>query len=170
MWADKRPRRWMIWAGMMIAAVGVGLSGFFDDYALTWVVLALSGLGVAAFHPAAARAARVAAGNSNSGMSVFAVGGNLGFAVGSLIATPVILLLGLRGTGLLVLPALLMGVWLILRLRTVLDGRVGQPRTHTMPSGRDDWPSFIKLTGIVLSGRCCSSALPRSSRSTSSTT
>jgi MFS transporter, FSR family, fosmidomycin resistance protein len=150
MWADKRPRRWMIWAGMMMAAVGVGLSGFFDDYALTWVVLALSGLGVAAFHPAAARAARVAAGNSNSGMSVFAVGGNLGFAVGSLIATPVILLLGLRGTGLLVLPALLMGVWLILRLRTVLDGRVGAPRTHTMPSGRDDWPSFIKLTGIVL--------------------
>ena len=149
-WADRKPRRWMIWAGMMLAAVGVGLSGFFSDYALTWVVLALSGLGIAAFHPAAARAARVAAGNSNSGMSVFAVGGNLGFAVGSLIATPVILLLGLHGTALLVLPGIVMGVWLILRLRTVLDGRIGQPRVHVLPTGRDDWPSFLKLTGIVM--------------------
>lgn len=149
-WTDRRPRRWMIPVGMMTAAVGVGLSGLFDSYPVTWLVIALSGLGIAAFHPEAARAARQAAGNSNRGMSVFALGGNVGFALGALVVTPVILLAGLHGTALFILPAVLMGALLLARVGTVLDGPVGRPRAHTMPTGVDDWPSFLKLTSIVV--------------------
>jgi len=83
-WTDRRSRRWMIPVGMLVAALGVALTGLSSSYALTWVLIALSGLGVAAFHPEAARAARQAAGNSNRAMSIFALGGNAGFAVGSL--------------------------------------------------------------------------------------
>ena len=114
------------------------------------MALALSGLGVAAFHPEAARAARQAAGNSNRAMSVFALGGNAGFALGSLVATLLLLAGGLRSTWLLVLPAALMALVLLRRLNAVLDGRAGQRRSHTMPSGNDDWPAFLRLTAVVV--------------------
>ena len=149
-WTDRRSRRWMIPAGMLIAALGVALAGLWSSYALTWALVALSGLGIAAFHPEAARAARQAAGNSNRAMSVFALGGNAGFALGSLAATPVLLVTGLRGTWLLVLPAVAMAVVLLRTLNTVLDGRPGQRRAHSLPSGEDDWPAFLRLTAVVV--------------------
>jgi len=149
-WTDRGSRRWMIPAGILTAGIGVGLAGLWSTYLLTWAVLALSGLGIAAFHPEAARAARQAAGNSNRAMSVFALGGNAGFALGSLVATLVLLVGGLRATWLLMLPAVLMALVLLSRLNTVLDGRIGHRRTHTMPSGNDDWPAFLRLTAVVV--------------------
>ena len=148
-WTDRRPRRWMIPAGILTAATGVASVGLFSSYLLTWLVIALSGLGIAAFHPEAARAARRAAGNSNRAMSVFALGGNAGFALGSLITAPVLLLAGLRGTVLLIVPALVMVVILVTRLTTILD-RPGQRRTATLPTGVDDWPAFLRLTSVVV--------------------
>jgi FSR family fosmidomycin resistance protein-like MFS transporter len=148
-WTDRRPRRWMIPAGILTAATGVASVGLFSSYLLTWLVIALSGLGIAAFHPEAARAARQAAGNSNRAMSVFALGGNAGFALGSLITAPVLLLAGLRGTVLLIVPALVMVVILVTRLTTILD-RPGQRRTATLPTGIDDWPAFLRLTSVVV--------------------
>ena len=149
-WTDRRPRRWMIPIGIVTAGTGVGLAGLWSNYLLTWAVLALSGLGVAAFHPEAARAARQASGNSNRAMSVFALGGNGGFAIGSLLATLVLLVGGLRAAWLLVLPAVLMALVLGKWLNTVLDGRIGQRRSHTMPSGNDDWSAFLRLTAVVV--------------------
>jgi len=148
-WTDRRPRRWLIPAGILTAATGVASVGLFSSYLLTWLVIALSGLGIAAFHPEAARVARQAAGNSNRAMSVFALGGNAGFALGSLITAPVLLLAGLRGTVLLIVPALVMVVILVTRLTTILD-RPGQRRTATLPTGVDDWPAFLRLTSVVV--------------------
>ena len=149
-WGDRHPRRWLIPAGMLTAAFGVGLVAFSVEYWATWLVIALSGFGIAAFHPEAARAARQAAGNSNRAMSVFALGGNVGFALGSLVATPLLLLTGLRGSVLLVIPAVLMAGILILRLRTVLDGRTGALKRAAHPGGVDDWPAFLRLTVVVV--------------------
>ena len=148
-WTDRRPRRWLIPAGILTAATGVASVGLSSSYLLTWLVIALSGLGIAAFHPEAARAARQAAGNSNRAMSVFALGGNAGFALGSLITAPVLLLAGLRGTVLLIVPALVMVVILVTRLTTILD-RPGQRRTAVLPAGVDDWPAFLRLTSVVV--------------------
>lgn len=149
-WTDRGARRWMIPAGILTAGVGAGMAGLSSTYVLTWVVLAVSGLGVAGFHPEAARAARQASGNSNRAMSVFALGGNAGFALGSLVATLVLLAGGLRATWLLVIPAALMSVVLLTKLNGVLDGPVGARRTHTMPTGKDDWPAFARLTAVVV--------------------
>jgi FSR family fosmidomycin resistance protein-like MFS transporter len=149
-WTDRSPRRWLIPVGTLTAAAGVALAGLMSSYVFTWLVIALSGLGIAAFHPDAARAARQAAGNSTRAMSVFALGGNAGFALGSLLTTPVLLWAGLRGTVLLLLPALAMASLLFARLNHVLDGRAGRPRRHAMPQGDDDWRSFIRLTVVVV--------------------
>lgn len=147
---DRRPRRWLIGGGMLLAAVGVGLVGFTDSYVLTWVAIAVSGLGIAAFHPEAARAARQAAGSSNQAMSLFALGGNGGYALGSLVATPIFLTLGVRGAPLLVVPAVVMALVLFARLTTVLDGPTASPRPARLPTGTDDWRAFFKLTVVVV--------------------
>jgi FSR family fosmidomycin resistance protein-like MFS transporter len=147
---DRRPRRWIIPAGITAASLGVGAVGLFSSYLLTWLAIALSGLGVAAFHPEAARAARQAAGDSTRAMSVFALGGNVGYALGPLLATPVLLLTGVRGTPLLILPGLVMAAVLLARLGRVLDGRAGRRRASMLPVGSDDWPAFGRLTAVVV--------------------
>ncbi|MEO7349734.1 MAG: MFS transporter, partial [Terrimesophilobacter sp.] len=149
-WGDRKPRRWLIPAGMVLAAVGVSLVAFTPEYWMTWLVIAISGIGISAFHPEAARAARSAAGNSNRAMSVFAVGGNLGFATGSLVATPLLLITGLSGTPLLMIPALGMALVIVFWLRRVLDGPAGSPRKVVHPPGPDNWPGFLRLTAVVV--------------------
>lgn len=150
-WADRRSGRWLIWTGMFTAGLGIACSGLWPSYLLTWLALAVSGIGLAAFHPAATRAARQAAGNSTQAMGVFAVGGNIGYAVGPLLVTPVLLLLGLRGTALLVLPAAVMALILYKWLAVVLDGPTDRPRPDLLPTGADNWPAFAWLIGAVLS-------------------
>lgn len=149
-WGDRKPRRWLIPTGMVTAAIGVSLVAFTPEYWTTWLVIAISGIGISAFHPEAARAARIAAGDSNRAMSVFAVGGNLGFATGSLVATPLLLLTGLGGTPLLVIPAAVMAVVIVVWLRRVLDGPADSPRRVFHPSGPDNWPGFLRLTAVVV--------------------
>jgi FSR family fosmidomycin resistance protein-like MFS transporter len=46
-WTDRKPRRWIIPAGMVTAAVGVGLAGLFSSYVATFLMPAGPGLGIA---------------------------------------------------------------------------------------------------------------------------
>lgn len=149
-WGDRKPRRWLIPVGMLTAGVGVSLVAFTPEYWTTWLVIAVSGVGISAFHPEAARAARVAAGNSNRAMSIFAVGGNLGFATGSLVATPLLLVAGLGGTPFLFIPAAVMAVVIFVWLKRVLDGPTDAPRQVAHPPGPDNWPGFLRLTAVVV--------------------
>jgi FSR family fosmidomycin resistance protein-like MFS transporter len=148
--ADRRPLPWLPAVGLLVAGVGIGLAGLGDAYWSTWAAVALSGLGVAAYHPAAARAARAAAGASAQGMSWFAVGGNAGLALGPVVVTPVLLAYGVAGTPLLALPALVTAVVLL-----ALARRAGaRPRPAAaagrVPERDDDWRSFGWLTGMVV--------------------
>src|SRR5690242_5037786 len=54
---DRHGLPWLVPVGMTVAGAGIGLSGPPPSYALTWLAIALSGLGVAAYHPEAARLA-----------------------------------------------------------------------------------------------------------------
>jgi FSR family fosmidomycin resistance protein-like MFS transporter len=149
-WGDRKPRRWLIPSGMMTAAIGVSLVAFTPEYWATWLVIAISGIGISAFHPEAARAARIAAGNSNRAMSIFAVGGNLGFATGSLVATPLLLATGLGGAPFLLIPAAVMAVAIVAWLPRVLDGPADAPKPAAHPPGPDNWPGFLRLTAVVV--------------------
>jgi FSR family fosmidomycin resistance protein-like MFS transporter len=96
----------------------------------------LSGLGVAAFHPEGSRFANYLSGERRaSGMSLFSVGGNLGFALGPVLVTPLLIAFGLHGTAFVLIPTSLMAVVLIHELprlksfRTdLVSGRVQKGR------------------------------------------
>jgi MFS transporter, FSR family, fosmidomycin resistance protein len=143
---------WLIAAGLLMAGLGIGLSGLGDNYLFTCVAVAVSGIGVAAYHPEATRAARGLAGNSTQAMSWFTVGGNAGIALGPVIVTPVLLATRLRGTPLLALPALVMAAvlgvrrpWRTPEVTAREDGR------RRAANGRaDDWRGFGRLTAVVV--------------------
>ena len=66
------------------------------------VLVFLSGLGIAAYHPEGAKFAVFASGRKRaSGMSLFNIGGNTGYALGPIVVTPLVLWLGLGPGGLL---------------------------------------------------------------------
>src|SRR5580698_9707766 len=48
---DRQRRGWLIAAGLLVASLGVGVSGLGDSYLITWLAIAVSGVGVAAYHP-----------------------------------------------------------------------------------------------------------------------
>ncbi|WP_419994317.1 MFS transporter [Streptomyces boninensis] len=154
---DRRGLGWLVPAGVVTAGVGVGLAGLSATYALTWLAIALSGLGVAAYHPEAARAARAAAGGSAGSMSWFVVGGNLGYAAGPLLVTPVLAVWGLGATPLLAIPAVVTGVALV-----AVRGRAAEPRkAPSVPAPRpvspalQNWPAFRRLSAVVVCRSIC---------------
>src|SRR5256714_7980171 len=104
-WSDRRGGIWLLPAGVALAAVGIGIASASPSYALVLVFVVLSGLGVAAYHPEASKFAAYASGRRRaSGMSLFSIGGNVGFALGAVVATPLVLALGLSGGLLLAVP------------------------------------------------------------------
>ncbi len=97
--ADRRSMPWLIAVGLMLAGGGVAIVGFMPTLPLMWLGALISGIGVASFHPEAARFANYVAGAKKAtGMRWFAAGGNVGFAVGPIFATAVIAAWGLPGT------------------------------------------------------------------------
>ncbi|WVH77384.1 MFS transporter [Lentzea sp. DG1S-22] len=143
---DRRAMPWLVPVGMAVAGAGIGLSGLSESYLLTWLAIALSGLGVAAYHPEAARLARRVAQDSHVGMSWFSVGGNVGFALGPVLVTPVLAFGGLAWSPLLAVPALVGSTLTALALR----GVHGAAASVADRSGRDDWGQFSRLTVVIV--------------------
>lgn len=141
---DRRAMPWLVPLGMTVAGAGIGLSGLGNSYVWTWLAIALSGLGVAAYHPESARLARRVSGG-HVGMSWFSLGGNVGFALGPVLVTPVVHFGGLQASPLLMIPALVGALVTVAVLRGVSRSAPAAPRT-----GRDDWRQFGRLTVVVV--------------------
>ncbi|MEW6398432.1 MAG: MFS transporter [Bacillota bacterium] len=106
-YSDRAHRRWLLPLGIAMAGLGVAAAGWVRP-PLVYLAVALSGLGVASYHPEGSRIARYLGGERRAtGMSVFSIGGNVGFALGPVAVTVVLGAgWGMRGTALMILPAL----------------------------------------------------------------
>ncbi len=86
-YTDRRPQPYSLAIGMAFTLVGMMLLGFGPSFAAVLVAAALIGLGSAVFHPESSRIARLASGGRHGfAQAFFQVGGNLGSAVGPLLA------------------------------------------------------------------------------------
>jgi MFS transporter, FSR family, fosmidomycin resistance protein len=91
-YADRSPRPYSLAAGMAFTLVGLLLLAFAGNYALLLLAAALIGTGSSVFHPESSRVARMASGGQHGlAQSVFQVGGNVGSAVGPLLAAFIVL-------------------------------------------------------------------------------
>ena len=150
--ADRLSRPWLMPFGVLLAGVGLSCVGLAPTYETGLIAVALSGIGVAAFHPEGARLANRFAGDKKATiMSIFATGGQLGFAIGPLIASFALIRWGIKGTAFLAVPAI--GVTLLIAL--ILPGLW---RYHSADGGKavkksqgeDAWAGFLCLSILVL--------------------
>ncbi|MFF0447433.1 MFS transporter [Streptomyces sp. NPDC004609] len=148
---DKRAMPWLLPVSTLVGGAGVALAGVSGSYTLTLVVVAVSGIGIAAYHPEAARVARDVSRGSHVAMGWFSLGGNLGFAAAPLLVWAVMATGGLRASPLLVVPALAGVALCVAALR---GAEAPAPATAADradgAAGRDDWASFLRLSGAVV--------------------
>ncbi|MER5942334.1 MFS transporter [Streptomyces sp. NPDC001928] len=145
---DRRPMPWLLPLSALTGGAGVALSGVTDSYTLTLAMVAVSGIGVAAYHPEAARAARAASRGSHTAMGWFSLGGNVGFALAPLLVAAVIATGGLGASPFLLAPAVVGAALCAAAVRSAAGH--GRATAEGEGVGSDDWPSFLRLSGAIM--------------------
>ncbi|MEY2340800.1 MFS transporter [Acidithiobacillus sp. IBUN Pt1247-S3] len=86
-YTDRHPLPWSLPVGMVSTFAGLLLLSIAPNYLILLLAAALVGLGSSVFHPESSRVARMASGGRfGLAQSIFQVGGNVGTAVGPLLA------------------------------------------------------------------------------------
>ena len=149
LWSDRRGAIWLLPAGVAVAGIGIALASDAPSYPLVALCVVFSGLGVAAYHPEGSKFAAYASGHRRaSGMSLFSIGGNLGYALGPTLTTPLVLALGLAGGLLLALPGIVIAV-LLLALVPYLGSFAPEPGARHAVTEPDRVGAITLLLGVV---------------------
>jgi len=91
-YTDRKPRPFSLSTGMAATLVGLVLLAFAHHFVVLLLAAALIGTGSSVFHPESSRVARMASGGRHGlAQSMFQVGGNVGSAIGPLLAAFVVL-------------------------------------------------------------------------------
>lgn len=150
LWSDRRGALWLLPGGVVLAGIGISLAADAPSYWLVVLLVVVSGLGVAAFHPEGTKFAAYASGTRRaSGMSAFSIGGNFGFALGPIVASALVVGLGLRGGFLLVLPGIVVGVALTLRYGQLAALAPPREVQRARRAGEDDLGALGLLLGLI---------------------
>ncbi len=149
--SDRRSLPWLMPLGPALGGLGVALAGLAPTYALTFAAVVLSGIGVAAFHPEGSRFANYVSGARRaSGMSLFSVGGNVGFALGPVLVTPLVLVFGLHGTVFVLVPTWLMSAVLVHELPRLRGFRTDVVEGRVADSNQPEaWGPFALLASVI---------------------
>ncbi|MDB5405127.1 MAG: fsr [Rhodospirillales bacterium] len=92
LFTDRRPKPYSVSVGMGFTLLGLLLLSQASTFPLLLAATALVGMGSAIFHPESSRVARLASGGRHGmAQSVFQVGGNVGSALGPLLAAFIVL-------------------------------------------------------------------------------
>jgi FSR family fosmidomycin resistance protein-like MFS transporter len=92
LFADHRPQPYSLAIGMGATLVGLILLASAGSYTMLVAAAALVGVGSAVFHPEASRVARMASGGRHGlAQSLFQVGGNVGSALGPILAAFIVI-------------------------------------------------------------------------------
>jgi FSR family fosmidomycin resistance protein-like MFS transporter len=86
-YTDKHPKPYSLVFGMTSTMTGILLLAFAQNYTMLLIAALFMGTGSSIFHPESSRVARLASGGQHGlAQSIFQVGGNVGSAVGPLLA------------------------------------------------------------------------------------
>jgi MFS transporter, FSR family, fosmidomycin resistance protein len=148
-WSDRRGAIWLLPGGVALAGIGTALAAAAPAYWLVLLLVVVSGLGVAAYHPEGSKFAAYASGRKRaSGMSLFSIGGNLGYGLGPTATTPLVLAFGLTGGLLLALPVLAVAVLLLLAMPFL--SRFAPEGGSAAAAGGEDRPGALAvLLGVI---------------------
>ena len=140
LWADRRPSRWLIWCGPLVAILCISCIGLVNSASSLALLFLIGGLGVAAFHPeAAATSGGLMPAQRSRAMAIFALCGYLGQSVGPFYGGAMTDALGLPGLmwGIVWGLPLILLLWLGLRSvpasAAPVSVRVSEPASGSLP-------------------------------------
>jgi len=149
--ADRVALSWLLPGSIFLAGASLSLGAQAASYAVVLTTFGLSGLGVAAFHPEAARKAYLASGDRRTtGMSLFSVGGGLGFALAPALTTVVAVTWGTPGLLALLAPTCLIAGLIARSIGPALAPTQSGHGAGPALAGRDDWRAFGILSGATV--------------------
>jgi FSR family fosmidomycin resistance protein-like MFS transporter len=149
LWSDRRGAIWLLPAGLALGGLGIGLAAVAPSYWVCLGLITLSGLGTAAYHPEGSKFAAYVSGRKRaSGMSFFSIGGNIGYALGPIAATFLVVHFGLDAGLLLAVPCLVVSALLVWSARYL---RTFEPSRETVQAraGADRVGGILALLGVV---------------------
>ncbi len=92
LYTDRRPMPYALVVGMTSTLLGILLLSYASSFPVLLLAAGMVGMGSSVFHPESSRVARLASGGKHGfAQSLFQVGGNVGSAIGPLLAAFVIL-------------------------------------------------------------------------------
>jgi FSR family fosmidomycin resistance protein-like MFS transporter len=153
--SDRKPIGWFLPLAPLIACLGISLTGLIPNYSLLILCVIVSGFGIAIFHPEGFKTAYFFTGDKKAtGMSIFAVGGNLGIAVGPILAITLVNFFGIKGTLAMILPGMFIAL-LVLSNMSMLTTPVQVAhkearREAIKPLTKNQKISFILLVSIAM--------------------
>lgn len=157
---EKYGSRWLGAVGVGWVAICVSATALAPSYSWLVGLCFLAGLGSAAYHPQGALNTTLISGRrAGLGMAVFMVGGNLGYALGPVIAAAMLgSALGLGGVPFLALPGVALAWWLF-RLLGLVDrerARIMVRRAANIGVGAQTrapvWAIVLVILTIVVRG------------------
>lgn len=152
--SDKKTNLWILPLSLLFASGGICYLGFAEDYIHQVIGVLISGIGIAAYHPDSSKLVNtITTNNLGKNMSIFSVGGNLGFGISPIIITLIMATLGFKGISLILIPTIIITV-LIIKL-IALDENTVNASVKDLNNDKEyknDWKSF-SLLSVVLFGR-----------------
>jgi FSR family fosmidomycin resistance protein-like MFS transporter len=121
-----------------------------QHFALVLFLVVISGLGVASYHPEGYKTAHFFTGErSATGMSFFSVGGNLGFAIGPILALFIIEYLGSSSLPLIIVPAILCTAVILAYRSTIALPVVSHAEAMKKTERQTNAASYVALGMII---------------------
>ncbi len=158
LYTDRKPLPYALALGMTSTFLGILLLSTAGSYPVLLLAAAMVGMGSSVFHPESSRVARLASGGRHGlAQSLFQVGGNVGSAIGPLLAAFVILPGGqgsLAWFSVLALTAIIVlsrvGAWYRIH-RTIRTGNARRPTVRTELSRRRVMLALLVLLALIFS-------------------
>jgi len=148
--ADRRGLKVSVGLSILLSGIGISILGFIpNQYLIMLLCVAISGIGHASFHPGAlCKVSAIATGDSRGKLtSFFVVGGNLGMALGPIIAGIILTSGGIPLVTALIIPAIIAA--LVLYLHPIPDVKL--PEKVKKQDVKEDWnPVILLFSGSTL--------------------
>jgi MFS transporter, FSR family, fosmidomycin resistance protein len=148
--ADRLSGRWLGAAGLLWTAIFYAGATFADNYTFLLVMMTLASLGSGAFHPQGAMVASAAGkGRASSATAIFFLLGQMGLALGPIIAGIVLQSLGLAGARTIAVASLPVVAWMAFSLHRPIEAETeiapAQPGKRPIPA-----PSVNRSMAVIL--------------------
>ena len=149
---DRKPLPYSLPIGMCFTLGGLLLLSVASSYPILLLAVAMIGCGSSVFHPESSRVARMASGGRYGlAQSVFQIGGNLGQALGPLLAAAIVLRFGRSHVGWFGLAALL-AIVILLQVSRWYRRHVDERVTKRLRSDKPMFPAPVvrRTLGVLM--------------------